>query len=109
MKLLFLLRGKREEFVQGGAEGVCEAGWDGIGPREDKDTPGAEGGVDLGDCGERIRRGEGIRGEERGAVNNRNLAHSSRWRFVSMKKGLKPGTCLILCMSYVSYPELVTY
>jgi hypothetical protein len=86
MELLFFLRGKREEFVQGGAEGICEARWDGIGPSEDEDTPGAEGGVNLGDCGERFRRGEGIRGEERGAVNNRNLAHYSRWSFVSMKK-----------------------
>lgn len=100
MKRLFLLRGKREEFVQGGAERIREARWDGIGPCEDEDTPGAEGGMDLRDCGERSRRGEGIRGEESGAVNNRNWAHSSRWSFVSMERGPKPGS-LITWKSYL--------
>ena len=79
MKLLFLLGGKREEFVQGCAKGICEAGWDGIDPYEDADTPGTEGGVDLGDCGERFERREGIGGEERGRVDDGNLAHSYRW------------------------------
>jgi hypothetical protein len=51
---LFLLRGKREEFAQGCVDGIREAGWNGIGPGEDEDSPGAEGRVDLGDCGERF-------------------------------------------------------
>jgi len=103
MKRLFFLRGKREEFVQGGAKGICEVGWDRIGPCEDEYTPGVEGGVDLGDCGERFRRGEGIRGEERGAVNNRNLAHSSRWSFVSMKRDQN-----LEVLSFLAPPDYVT-
>ena len=56
-------------------EGIREARWDGIGPCEDKDAPGVEGGVDLGDCGGSFGRRGGTRGEERGAVNNRHLTH----------------------------------
>ena len=76
MKLLFYLEGKREEFAQGCVKGIGEAGRDGVSPCEDEHTPSAEGGVNLGDCGERFGRGEGIGDEKSGAVDDRNLTHS---------------------------------
>lgn len=101
MKLLFLLGGKQEKFVQGRAKGTREIGWDGIDPCEDAHTPGTKGGVDLGDCDERFGRGKGIGGEKRGRVDDRNLlVLIDRHCFVGIggeeKVGLMTGTCSFL-------------